>query len=305
VLFRSDDGNDLGIDVLQIDEQQLVHFYQFKNPESADAGFSEGDVDKVISGLHAILQQDHKTIANPDLKGRIDEIYQMVPTGYRLHLVTSGLGINGSAKVKLDGFVQQLGGPESFFTWDVQDIAYLQDAFYQKTLPTISDRITFEIARQAPYQVRSANHDSYMFHIPGTHLAALYGKYREQLLQQNIRVYRGDKGTNSSIRATAIGTDSANFFHFNNGITFLCEKAQWDQFTGHLTVDKAQVVNGGQTIRVLYQAGSNLKPDALVPVRIIESRGDKAEILSLHARFPIHSSISRSIGPLGRPRIHR
>jgi hypothetical protein len=130
---------------------------------------------------------------------------------------------------------------------------------------------------QAPYQVRSANHDCYIFHTTAKVLAELYKKYGEQLLQQNIRVYQGDRATNAVIRKTAIGSDSGNFFHYNNGVTFLCESAQWDGFTRRLTLKKAQIVNGGQTIRVIYGAygDSELKSDVIVPVRVITSQGDK------------------------------
>jgi hypothetical protein len=112
-----DDGNDLGLDAIYIDEDNVVHFYQFKNPENMDKAFPEGDVDKVLSGLHLILSRRHEDIANEDLRGRIDEIYQTVPTGYRLHLVTSGTGMSRAAEEKLDNFVDELGGPSrSFFT---------------------------------------------------------------------------------------------------------------------------------------------------------------------------------------------
>src|SRR5258705_8166750 len=78
-----DGGGDLGIDALWIDDDDLVHFYQFKNPHSIEKGFPSGDVDKVISGLHLILHRQHGSVANPDLKERLGELYQQVPSGYR------------------------------------------------------------------------------------------------------------------------------------------------------------------------------------------------------------------------------
>ncbi len=76
-----DGGNDLGIDAVRIDDDDFVHFYQFKNPESLDAAFPEGDVDKVLSGLNLILARGHDSIANDELRGRIQEIYQSVRNG--------------------------------------------------------------------------------------------------------------------------------------------------------------------------------------------------------------------------------
>jgi len=297
-------GNDLAIDAIFIDDDNFVHFYQFKNPETTEKAFPEGDVDKVLAGLNLILSRRHKTIANPELIGRIEEIYQIIPSGYLLHLVTSGSGISNEAKQKLDGFVEGLGGPsESFFAWQLEDVKYLQDTFYQKNLPTVAEPIVFSLQRQPPYQVRSSDHDCYLFHAASKVLAGLYEKHGEQLLQQNIRVYRGNKSTNASIMRTCSGDDAANFFHFNNGITFLCESAVWDQFVGKLTVEKAQIVNGGQTIRVIHKAwcDSQLKPDVLVSVRVITSQGDKEfgsnVAVNLNNQNRIESSFLRSNDP--------
>jgi hypothetical protein len=142
-------------------------------------------------------------IANPELRGRIEEIYQTVPSAYRIHVVTSGTGLPKEAEIKLDNFVNLLGGPSAeFCRWELEDLPRLQDAFYRRNLPTIEDPIVFDIDFP-PYQVRAANHDSYLFHSQGKVLAMLYVKHGEQLLQQNIRVYQGNGATNSLIRKTA------------------------------------------------------------------------------------------------------
>jgi hypothetical protein len=234
----------------------------------------------------------------------LEDVYKTVPTGYRLHLVTSGMGMSPESRTKLDTFVESLGGPtEDFFTWQLEDVGYLQDVFYRKKLPSISRPIIFRLERQAPYQVRSADHDCYMFHSSGGTLAQLYSEHGEQLLQQNIRVFQGDQGTNSVIRETCTGPTSANFFHYNNGVTFLCETAQWDQFTGKLTLVRAQIVNGGQTIRVLYKAhtAQELKSDVLVPVRVITSQGDKEfasnVAVNLNNQNRVETSFLRSNDP--------
>jgi hypothetical protein len=215
-----DGSADLGIDAIRIDDDEVVHFYTFANPQNMDAMLAGGDIDKTLSGLHVILARAHESIANADLKGRIEEIYQNVPTGYRLHLVTAGTGLPAESKVKLDAFVASLQGPsEDFFTWELEDIARIQDLFYNKNLPSIEEPIDFELQR-APYQVRSAEHDSYIFHVPAKFVSTLYATHGEQLLQQNIRVYQGDNATNSLIFETATSQSAGNFLHYNNGIFF-------------------------------------------------------------------------------------
>jgi hypothetical protein len=299
-----DGGNDLGIDAIQIDDADYVHFYQFKNPENADSSLPGGDVDKLLSGLRLILSRKHQSIANEELKGLVEDIYQIVPAGYRLHLVTSGTGMAQESVEKLQAFVQELGGPsEDFFVWTLEDIEFLQDAFYQKRLPTIDKPLIFQLERQPPYQVRSADHDCYLFHADGATLATLYKEHGEQLLQQNIRVFQGDRSTNAKIRQTCTTDEARNFLHYNNGVTFLCETAQWDQFVGKLTLNKAQIVNGGQTIRVLSKAVADgtIKPGVLIAVRVITSQGDKEfasdVAVNLNNQNRIETSFLRSNEP--------
>jgi hypothetical protein len=272
-----DGSGDLGIDAIWIDEDDLVHFYNFKNPEDPAKGFPAGDVDKTISGLRLILTKKHDQIANPELKARLEEVYSQLPKGYRIHFVTSGQGIPQEAKVKLDALIEELSGPSSsIVSWDEQSLGQLQDMFYQQSLPAVKDPINFSLVT-TPYMCRSGSADCYLFHVGGEALASLYKTHTEGLLQRNIRVDQRDTPTNRSIEATCTGSDSQNFLHFNNGVTFLCDSASYDGFQHILRLEKPQVVNGGQTIRALYRASrrGSLKSDVLVPARAITSSGDR------------------------------
>jgi hypothetical protein len=198
-----DGAGDLAIDAIFIDENSSrVHFFQFKNPKKPTSGFSTGEVDRVISGLTIIMARKHKSLANQSLIDRIDEIYKIVPSGYSLHLVTSGKGISREAEVKLQNFIDSLKAPtKDFFTYEVEDLKTLQDRFYTGNLPTVDKSILLDL-RQAPYMVRAADHDSYIFHVDGYRLAELYESFGEQLLQQNIRGAEGDNSTNRAIFET-------------------------------------------------------------------------------------------------------
>lgn len=271
-----DGYGDLGIDAIDIDSDKCIHFYQFKNPESIDKPFQGGDIDKVITGLNLIISKKYKDVANDELKGRIDEIFQIVPSSYLLHLViSSNTALGDEAEAKLDSFFSGLGGKD-YFDWQLENLKWLWDTFYSKHLPTIDEQILFRnVMRTLP--VKSSDHGSYIFSLQGKELAELYKKYGEKLLQQNIRVSEGGKPANKAIEKTCTGLDSANFFHYNNGVTFLCESARYDDFANAIILDKAQIVNGGQTIRVLHKAYSEnkLNDDVLVLVRVISSSGHK------------------------------
>jgi hypothetical protein len=275
-----DGPNDLAIDAIWIDdaeEEEVVHFYQFKHPFDAEKVIPGGDVDKVISGLELILSRRHEGVSNPNLRARIEELYRHAPTGYRLHFVSSGWGLGYESEVKLNAFVERLRAPSAdFFRWQAEDLERIHDQFYQRNLPAVSTPIVFALDNM-PYMARSADADAYFFHVSGKELAELYHRHQEGLLQRNIRVWQGTTATNRSIEVTCTGPESGNFLHYNNGVSFLCESASWDQFQKKLTLQKAQVVNGGQTIRTLHRAhaSGNLKPNVLVPARVITSQGNK------------------------------
>jgi len=126
-----DGFNDLGIDAIRIDDAPLVHFYNFKNPANITDGFPSGDVDKLLGGLNLILAERHKALANDALRARVEEIANVVPIGYRIHLVTSDTGLSPDSRVKLDTFIANLKAPsDDFCTWELEDIHRLQDTFY-------------------------------------------------------------------------------------------------------------------------------------------------------------------------------
>lgn len=273
-----DGAADLGLDAIYVDEEEYVHFYQFKNPERYDGAFPGGEVDKVLSGLSLIISGRFREVANPALVPLVEEIYSIVPKGYVLHFVSTAGGLPHEAVVKVEAFIRSLAAPsEAFFSYKVEDIQSLQDQFYRKTLPVVEQPIVFQIEKMAPYQLRSAEHDCYLFHTKAKVLSSIYDTHGEQLLQQNIRVFQGEGATNSKILESCTGTGASKFIHYNNGITFLCESAVWDQFRTVLTLNRAQVVNGGQTLRVLNKAAreKKLMEETEVTVRVITSRGDK------------------------------
>lgn len=281
--FITDGYDDYGIDVLRVeDADKTVHFYNFKNPTNLNDAFPSSEVDKLLTGLGLIIQNELGNAGgNVALKRQAAEILKLIPTGYRIHLVHSGTGMQPDVAVKLNGFIksvflQSLSAPDEFCTWHHEDIGALQTRFYSRSRPTVEDQFVYK-PESAPYSVTAAGHDAYMLTMPATELASLYQRHGEALLQQNIRIGQGDKGTNANIRKTASGTDSGNFLHYNNGVVFLAEVARYDPLTRQLTMSRYQVVNGGQTMRTLSAASGagELRPDVTVPVRVITSGNDK------------------------------
>jgi hypothetical protein len=273
-----DGGGDLGIDAIEIDEEQVV-FYQFKNPKSVEKGIAAGDIDKMISGLELILRRKHEAIANPELLARLEEIYAFTPTGYRIVVAVSSLGeFPVEARTKLDNFCEKnSGAAKDLFRWEFQNLTDIHNRFYSANLPTLDATLELTLARQ-PYMTKIGDHETYIFDLSGDVVAKLYDEHGEGILQQNVRMFEGDRGTNIAIADTASSeTEAKNFFHFNNGISIICDSAVFQPFNNRLSLERPQVVNGGQTMRILHRCykDASLKPEVHAAVRVITTGKDK------------------------------
>ena len=269
-----DGGGDLGIDAIWIDDEELVHFFNFKNPQKMESVTEAGEIDKTISGLQVIIQRKHGKIANPELRDRVAEIYSIVPKGYVIHTVTSGAGIPEESSVKLKSLVETLGS--KMFSWSEENLSQLHDRFYTRSLKSVDTPIIFQL-QGAPHAVRSGAGDIHFFSASGEFLADIYETHGEGLLERNIRVDQGYTPTNKSIEISCSGDSSANFIHYNNGVTFICRSAVYDPFTSRMNLMGSQIVNGGQTIRSLHRCfrSGKLRKDVVVPVRAITGSDDK------------------------------
>jgi hypothetical protein len=273
-----DGGGDLGIDAIEIVDEQVV-FYQFKNPASIEKSVEAGEIDKMISGLELILSRRHKDIANPELMSRLEEIYGFTPAGYKIVVAASCLSdLPPDAKLKLDSFCQKNSGvAKDLFRWEYNNLENIHNRFYSAHLPTLEATLDVALSRP-PYMTKVGDHETYIFDLNGHYLAKLYDEHGETILQQNVRMFEGDRGTNLSIAKTATSTDeSKDFFHFNNGISVICDSATHKPFNNELSLERPQVVNGGQTMRILHRCltQGSLREDVHVVVRVITTGKDK------------------------------
>ena len=126
-------------------------------------------------------------------------------------------------------------------------------------------------------------------------IAALMKKNGDRLLERNIRRYLGlhKNRVNEGIRDTLISNKSANFYFFNNGITFICNDFSYNGLQNsdyQVRVENLQIVNGGQTCMTIFntleemqlsnisEPNPTLPADASVLVRIYKLPKDNEDI---------------------------
>lgn len=179
-------------------------------------------------------------------------------TNVRLFVLT-----NGTIKSNLKTPKQRIGEKlVSFITWDINklysnlhsgsdhlsvDIDLLSDPEYNFKIPFIEMSSSEE------------NYQTYVAMVPGEFLYNLYENYNTDLLQSNVRFFKGGKNkTNKGIFET-LKTKPHRFLAYNNGLTATARDVladyNEDGQTGTLKfIENFQILNGGQTTASIFYA---------------------------------------------------
>ena len=133
-------------------------------------------------------------------------------------------------------------------------------------------QVTDEIQFPADQCIRETGDgwNAFVISINGAKLFDLYEEHKNALFSANLRDFlgarRAARNVNNSIKTT-VESESSVFYIFNNGITFVCNKAAYKSET--LTVHGISVVNGAQTTGAIHAAGREHAKNTTVIARII------------------------------------
>jgi hypothetical protein len=121
------------------------------------------------------------------------------------------------------------------------------------------------------------------------HIADLFKQHGDRLLQQNIRRYLGlhNNRVNADINKTLNSNKSDKFYFYNNGITVVCDKFDYNAFqkADHIVqLKNMQIINGGQTCRTIYEAfqlrdSNTIGQSAYVMIRVYQLAEDSKEFI--------------------------
>ena len=90
------------------------------------------------------------------------------------------------------------------------------------------------------------------------HLVELWNDHQEQLVDRNIRRFKGATTVNAGLSET-LKTEAEHFFYFNNGVTFLCQTIteqhprDANRQAGKFRVRGMSIINGAQTVGAIAQ----------------------------------------------------
>jgi hypothetical protein len=283
----TDGGNDRGIDCVVIDRDVgVVNLISTKTAvefKNSTKNFPGTEVEKIKSFVDDLMRREDGLIenANPILRGYIRQIWEALENGepleIKIHLFSNQSPFCDNDRERLLGYLKPYGIAlfEAHLAELSKGLALRFDAPERRQIDFVSQE--FYESKHAGARIIDGVVEATVL------LNCFFNPDRTaldtRLLHQNVRGNLGvENPVNKNIQKTIDGDDAEAFVLFNNGITIVCERYNYQagsDFPVHM--ERPQIVNGGQTAASLVAAGKtigNSLEKVKVRVRVIESRDE-------------------------------
>lgn len=273
-----DGSDDLGIDAVIIDEENnCLTVMQFKFPSknaTINNEIDQGDILKTQNGFKTLINNNipYKG-SNVKFKEFKEQLQNTFIESFKIAFVSYNKGIVANCdtiETYAEEFKRETGS-------QLDIIYHNRDAIiniYERLNHINQIKITLKYKQmQSAYNVENKEIDSYVGFANGTDLVDAITPYIATIFDENIRLYEYSSTVNTGITRTATSTKEADMFYFyNNGIVFICEEAKNSPASNEIILKGTSVVNGCQSLNVLYNARQKgkLNSKVCVLVRIIE-----------------------------------
>lgn len=296
-----DGADDLGIDALIIDEEnKSLVVVQFKFPEKTstiNTEIDQGDIYKTLNGFKTLISNDRiYSGTNEKFADYKKQLQTISLYSFKIYFVSYNKGIIANRFIInnfTDEFRRETGSDLDVIYHERDIIANI----YERLIHNNQIKITLKYKQMSPaYDIEKRKIGSYVGFANGTDIVEAISPYIATVFDENIRLYEYDSTVNSGIYRTATSTDEADMFYFyNNGVVFICESAKNSPASNEIIMDATSVVNGCQSLNVLYNAvqKGKLLSEVYILVRIIEISNyvERMKITEyLNAQTPIRDS---------------
>lgn len=276
-------GNDAGVDGLHIgdveDGEFLVTIFQGKykiKDLSGKANFPENGVQKAVNTVQVLFDPFRKLTLNKIIAPKIEEIRSLIRDAYipkvRVILCNNGAQWHDDAEQWIDGLKKEYPGKVDFFHFNHHSIVNILqkpekvDAILQLNGQLIVEDMNFMRVLVGRISAQA--------------ISQLFEQHGDRLLQRNIRRYLGlhSNRVNRAIHGTLASVQSDKFYFFNNGITVVCDRFDYNAFQKNdyqVQVKNMQIINGGQTCKTIHETLKSTLPEmtgqlAYVMIRIYQ-----------------------------------
>lgn len=267
-----DGREDNGIDAIHVDSDNIIWLLQSKYIKNGNQEPDLGDVTKFTkNGVIDLLGMkfDRFGTISAELRGQIEHALDQSEVQVKGVLVHTG-------NVLHEDRTRQFADIEKDYNDDSRpDYIKFHDFGLQKMINLFLQQQNQTEINEPDIILESFGkkiqpYIAYYGVMDAKDLCALGRRYGEQLVNRNIRVYKGSTKVNKEIEHT-LANDINNFFYFNNGITFLCTDIREkppinrNKVKGKFDVKGLSVINGAQTVGTIaskqesFYQGKNIK----------------------------------------------
>jgi hypothetical protein len=283
VELLTEGGNDAGVDGLHIGEVEdgefLVTVFQGKykiNNLDGTSNFPENGVQKAVNTVQVLFDPFRQVTLNEKLAPKVEEIRSLIRDAYipkvRFVLCNNGAQWNDIAQ----GWIDEL---KKDFPDKVEFYHFNHDSIVRILQRTKAVDATIQLSGQLI--VEDMNYMRVLLgRVAVQHIADLFEQHGDRLLQRNIRRYLGlhSNRVNSAIHETLCSDKADKFYFYNNGITIVCDKFDYNAFQKNdhkVQLKNMQIINGGQTCKTIHETLKSASPNmfgqsAYVMVRIYQ-----------------------------------
>ena len=292
VELLTEGGNDAGVDGLHIGEVEdgefLVTVFQGKykiNNLDGRANFPENGVQKAANTVQLLFDPFRQVTLNEKLAPKVEEIRSLIRDAYipkiRFVLCNNGTRWNDIAQGWIDALKKDFPDKVDFYHFNHHSIV----SILQRTKAVDA---TLQLSGQLI--VEDMNYMRVLLgRVTVQHIADLFEQYGDHLLQRNIRRYLGlhSNRVNTAIHETLCSDKADRFYFYNNGITVVCDKFDYNAFQKHdhkVQLKNMQIINGGQTCKTIHETLKSARPElagqpAYVMVRIYQLAEDDKDFV--------------------------
>ncbi|NDY72881.1 abortive phage resistance protein [Desulfobacter hydrogenophilus] len=277
-------GNDAGVDGLHVGEVEdgefLVTIFQGKykvKDLKGEANFPENGVQKAVDTVQVLFDPYRRVALNKKIAPKIEEIRSLIRDAYipnvRVILCNNGAQWTEQTGNWINEAKKDYGDKVDFVHFNHDSIVnILQRSKKVDTTLTLNGQAIVEDMNYMRVLVGRVSVQE---------IHRLFNDHGDKLLERNIRRYLGlhTNRVNTAIHETLCDSQrSDKFYFYNNGITVVCEKFDYNAFQKSdykVQLKNMQVINGGQTCKTIQETLNGDLPgivgeSAYVMVRIYQ-----------------------------------
>lgn len=276
-----DGGNDKSIDFFHVDDDnQRVVIAQGKYAKQGKYGASTGEFFELIHTTDWLQNpESFEREGRSDLAEAARSYNEAIAKGYAVdfHYVYMGNAHRDVADASANFNNTHLGDVPGRTSRVVHLGALRQIHEEYINAATRIGTATVQLTPEQAFEQQGAYGRSLTATVPGTELQKLYNDHGDSLFDRNVRVFLGTRSgsVNAGIRNTLGSADRRNFWAYNNGITFICDRYEYDNKTGKLNLHNFSIVNGCQTTVSVARGPNPSPPEVSIMARFIAASDDK------------------------------